>query len=355
MKALQIVSIGLFVSVAGFISYNLIKDAQQKYYVVTRTEPAMIEDKLHLSGFVYPRKEIEIKPQLSGVVDELFVSVGDMVAEGAPIASVSLVPNSSEVETLTSTVRVAMINLNTAKAIFERQKYLYEKKAISRSDYELAEKEYLTAKENLSSAETQLALRQKGRRTGNNIVRASTSGTIIDIPVKPGSSVVERSGYNPGTTIAIVSSSDQFIFKGNVPERSIKDIRIGNLAKLSLLAYDSVPIDAAITMISAKGEIIGGAVKFPIEAEFSLAGQDVELRSGYSATAEILLSFKDAKMTLPERCVNFKGDTTYVYVTDSLKKKVDTRSVLLGLSDGERVEIVSGLSADEYVITNYYD
>ena len=130
MKAFQFVSIGLFVGVVGFISYSLIKDAQRKYFVVTRADPAVIEEKLHLSGFVYPSKEIEIKPQLSGVVDELYVTVGDVVTEGAPIASVSLVPNSSEVENLKSTVRIATINLNMAKANYERQNYLYEKKAI---------------------------------------------------------------------------------------------------------------------------------------------------------------------------------------------------------------------------------
>lgn len=355
MKAFNVLVACVFVGTVGFITYSLIKDSKKRYYTVTHAQAATIEEKLLLSGFVYPSKEIEIKPQLSGVIDGIFVSIGDEVKEGDPIASVSLVPNSSEVENLTSAVNVSHINMKTAEANYERQKYLYEKKAVSRSEYELAEKEFLTAKENYTSARNQLDLRQKGKRSGNNTVRSSTSGKVIDIPVKPGSSVVERSGYNPGSTIAVVSSSDHFVFKANIPERSIKDVHVDDLVKLTLLAYDTLAIDAVIKMISAKGEIINGAVKFPVEAEFAMAGHGIDLRSGYSATAEILLSSTDAAVTLPEKCINFRGDTTFVYVTDSLRKKAIVREVTLGVSDGDVVEILKGIGKDDIVITNYHD
>ena len=355
MKAFNILAVSVFVGAVGFITYSLIKDSQIKYYTVTHAENSTIEDKMELAGFVYPSKEIEIKPQLSGVVDEIFVSVGEEVREGDPIASISLVPNSSEVENLTSSVNVAKINLTTAQANYDRQKMLLSKKAIPQSEYETAERDYLTAKENYNSAVNQLSLRQKGKKTGNNIVRSSTSGTIIDIPVKVGSSVVERSSYNAGTTIATVSSSDHFVFKADVPERSIKDIYANEVIKLSLLAYDTLSIDAVITTISAKGNIVNGAVKFPIEAEFSLTDQNIELRSGYSATAEILISRVEDVLSLPEKCINFKGDTTFVYVTDSLRKHTGEKIVELGISDGDNVEIRKGITKKDLVITNYHD
>ena len=176
MKAFKVIVISVFVGVVGFITYSLVKDSKQKFYATVSPERSSIEEKLYLSGFVYPGKEIEIKPQISGVVEAIHVSVGDHVKEGEPIASVSLVPNSSEVEQLTSSLSLAKIKLESARIKYERQKQLYELKAVSLVDFEAAEQEFLTAQENCTSAERQLELRQKGKNTTANIVRASTSG-----------------------------------------------------------------------------------------------------------------------------------------------------------------------------------
>jgi len=355
MKAFSIISLTVFAGTAGFIAYSLMKDADRKIYVTTQAETATIEDKLHLSGFVYPSREIEIKPQISGVVDAVFVDIGDSVEEGTPLVSVNLVPNSSEVEQLSNNVKIAGINLSVAERNYGRQKKLLEKKAISKTDFETVEKEYLTAKENYSSAVIQLNLRSKGKKNINNIVRASTSGVVIDIPVKVGTSVVERSSYNAGSTVAVIAGADHFIFKANVPERNIGQLSVGMPVKLKLLAYDTLGVDAVLVKISAKGELTNGAVKFPIEVEFVMKDKSIDLRSGYSATAEFLLSVADNVLTLPEKCINFRGDTSFVYVTDSLKREVSERAVLLGLSDGENVEIKSGIGRNESVITNYHE
>jgi len=355
MKVFNVIAVTVFVGVAGFITYTLIEDSDKRYYSTTRMETATLVDKLHLSGFVYPSKEIEVKPQISGVVDALYVNIGDVVKDGDPIASVSLVPNSSEVEQLKNNLNVASINLSTTTATYVRQKQLFEKKAVSKADYEAAENNYLTAKENHSTAMRQLRLRQKDKNSSDNIVYSSTSGIIIDIPVKVGSSVVERGNYNAGSTIATIVGADHFIFKADVPEKNIGRLHIGMPVKLSLLAYDCMEIDATMAKISAKGEMRGGAVKFPVEAVFTLNDSTIELRSGYSATGEITLSCEYDVLTLPEKCIYFKGDTTYVYVTDSLRRTVEETIVTLGLSDGERVQIVDGLTATDLIITNYHD
>lgn len=355
MKSFNIIAITVFVGSVGFITYSLIKDSSRKYYTTTRAETATVEETLQLSGRVYPSREIEVKPQISGVVDALYVGMGDTVKDGDPIASVSLVPNSSEIEQLTSAVNIAQINLDAARLSFERQKKLLERKAISQKDYEAAQKEYLTADENLATALNQLSLRQKNSRNASNIVRSSASGVVIDIPVKVGSSVVERSNFNVGSTIATIAGAEQYIFKADVPEKSIADLDVGMPVSLSLLAYKGASIDAVITKISSKGEMQGGAVKFPVEAEFSLGDSEIDLRSGYSATARILLSSAQEVLTLPEKCINFKGDTTFVYVTDSLKRFATEKIVTLGLSDGERVQITEGITRNELIITNYHD
>lgn len=355
MKAFNIITAALFIGTVGTITYNLVSSSNKHYFVFTKAEHNTVEENLKLSGHVYPCKEIEIKPQISGVVYAIHVNVGDCVKEDAPIASVSLVSNSSEVEQLTNNMRISQINLNAAMANYDRQRLLFDKKAISKADFELAEKDYMTAKENYSSASAQLNFRQKSNKASNNIVRSSTSGIIIDIPVKVGSSVVERSNFNTGTTIATVAEADRYIFRANVSERDIGSLSLGMSVKLTLLVYKNIEIPAVITSISAKGEANGGVVTFPMEAEFSLDEDMTKLRSGYSATAEILISRVSDAMTLPEKCIHFSGDTSFVYVTDSLKESVTERIVKLGISDGDNVQIVNGITDKDLIITNYHD
>ena len=355
MKIFNAITVMLLVGTVSFIGYSLIKDSGKKYYTITTAEESTIEEKLHLAGFVFPSKEIEVKPQISGVVDAVYVKVGDVVKKGDPVASISLVPNSSEVEQLKNNVNVARINITTAKETYERQKQLLEKKAISRIDFEAAKKEYLTMQENYSTAVKQLNFRQKGKNQSNNIVRSSTSGVIIDIPIREGSSVIERSNYNAGSTVATIAGADHYIFKTDVPEKNIGSFYIGMPVKLSLIAFKDKEITALITKISAKGEIKGGAVKFPVEAVFTLNDGSMELRSGYSATGEVVLSSISDALTLPEKCINFKGDTSFVYLTDSLKEKAVVQIVKIGLSDGEKVQVVEGITSKDLIITNYYD
>ena len=355
MKPFQIFVCVVFIGVVGFITYSLVKESHERYYATTRPEVATIEEKLALPGFIYPGKEIEIKPQISGVIDAVYVGVGDRVEEGSPIASVSLVPNSSEVEQLTSSVNISRINLEAARLRHERQKQLFEAKAVSHAEFEAVEHEYQTAQENYNAAEHQLNLRRKGRKSATNLVRSSTAGVIIDIPVKVGTSVMERSGYNPGSTVAVLAGTDHYVFRANVPEKSIGRLHVGMPVSLSLPALDSLAVDAIIQTISAKGEMQGGAVKFPVEAQFTFDGKDGTLRSGYSATATILLRQAKSVLTLPEKAVCFHGDTSFVYVTDSLNKAVSQRNIRIGLTDGVRVEILEGISTRDLVITNYHD
>lgn len=355
MKVFNIIAVLIFVGVVGFITYSLIIDSDRKYYITTHVEVATINEKLNLSGYVFPSKEIDVKPQISGVVDAVYASVGDRVKEGDPIASVCLVPNSSEVEQLNNAVNLAQIALSAAQTTYNRQKQLIERNVISKAEFEISEKEYQVAKENYSTAVAQLSLRQKGNKTPNNIIRSSTDGVIIDIPVKVGSSVVERGNFNAGTTVATIAGDDHYVFRAEVLEKNIGSLYLGMPVCLELIAYEGVAIEAIITNISAKGEMRDGTVKFPMEAEFTLQDKKIGLRSGYSATAQILLSSVVNAIALPEKCLNFKGDTIFVYVTDSLCRSVVERRVRPGLSDGEKVQIIDGVNENDLIITNYYD
>lgn len=358
IKPFNVIVTIVFLSVVGIITYTLIKDSHKNYYATRKAEITTIEETLDLPGYVYPSKEVEIKPQLSGVVDEIFVKIGDRVSAGYPIASVSLVPNSSEIEQLQSNVKIASINLDAVSTSYERARLLFEKKAIPRTEYEASEREYKTAQENYNTAVRQLEIRRNDSRKGKNsanIVKASTSGIVIDIPVEVGSSVVERSSYNAGSTVAVLAGDEYYVFKADVPEHNIRSLYVGMPVDITLSPYDSLTIHANIVKISAKGNNINGAVKFPFEAEFTHPGNDVEIRSGYSAVASVLVSKAENVLSLPERCLKFKGDSILVYVTDSTHRDAEERLVRIGLSDGENVEIVEGLASSELVVTNCND
>lgn len=358
MKVFNLFVGTVFAGVVGFIVYTLIKDSNEKFYVTVRPEFSTIEETLTLPGYVYPSREIEIKPQLSGVIDDIFVKIGDRVQSGAPLASVSLVPNSSEIEQLQSNVTISKINLDAITSKYEKVKQLYEKNAISRLDYESSERDYLTSQENYKTALRQLNIRKNdlsGKKNIENIVKASTSGIVIDVPVEIGSSVMERSSYNAGSTIATLAGDDFYIFKADVPEHQISSLAVGMPVSLRLLPYDTLFIEAVIVKISAKGNNVNGGVRFPIEAEFKLPSNDIEIRSGYSADARICLHKAETVLSLPEKCLKFKGDSILVYVTDSAKKVVRERLLNVGISDGDKVEIINGISESDFIITNYDD
>lgn len=355
MKTFNVIVTVVFLGVVGFIAWNLIEDSKKKYYSTILPENKCIEEKLQLSGFIYPSTEIDIKPQLSGVIDAIFKSTGDMVNEGDPIASISLVSTSEEIDKLTSNVNVAKISLNAAETKFKRQKMLLEKKAIPNTEFEADEKEYLTAKENYQSAVNQLHLRKKGGKSGNNIVCSSANGIVINIPLKSGASVIERSSYNEGTTIATVASSNLYVFSADVAEKNIGSICIGTQIEISIPAYKNLDIAATVTKISSKGNMVNGAVKFPVEAQFSIPSDSLRLLSGCSAIGEVLISKVENAMSLPEKCINFKGDTVFVYVLDSLGNNVMQKDIQIGISDGNSVQVTSGLTRNDPVITNYHD
>ena len=359
MKAFNFIVGTVFVGVVGFVAYTILNDSKVKYYVTVKPEYSTIEETMTLPGYVYPSREIEIKPQLSGVIDEIFVKVGDRVQTGAPLASVSLVPNSSEIEQLQSNVTISKINLDAVTSKYEKVKQLYEKNAISRLDYESTERDYLTTQENYKTAVRQLNIRKNdlsGQINSANIVKASTSGIVIDIPVEIGSSVTERSSYQAGSTIATLAGEDFFVFKADVPEHQISSLSVGMPVVLRLLPYDTLSIDAVIVKISAKAVNSNGGVRFPIEAEFTLpANNGIEIRSGYSADARICLHKVEDVLSLPEKYLKFKGDSVLAYVTDSTKKMVREKLLTLGLSDGEKVEIINGIRESDLIVANYDD
>jgi HlyD family secretion protein len=356
MKTIKILLILVFLSVLGFIIYRSLNKDDKTHYLTIVLQKRNIKETIFIPGNVFPAKEIEVKSQLSGILEDIYVKIGDKIKEENSIASIKLVPSTLDIERLENNVNLALIDFNAQSLEYEREKCLYENHVISKSEMDEYTRTYQIAKENLTSAKNQLDILKKGRianRNISNIVKANTAGTVVDIPLEIGASVIERNNYNSGTTVAIVAETGLFKFRTLVAEYYLKYVSLGDTVTLTFSAYENFTVKAIITKISSKGNAENGIMKYLLDAEFVIADTMPVLRSGYSATAEILLKGQNDVLSIEEKHIVFQNDSTYLYVLDASGKEVIQKNVSLGVSDGVYTEIINGVHSNEKIVTNH--
>ena len=339
----------VFVGTFVFL-YNNGKE-KEEVYSTAQPQRLTIERNTVLTGKIEPRDEIEIKPQISGIISEINVEAGDLVKEGDVIAKIKVIPEASQLSSAQSRVSTAEIELTDATAKFKRDKELFAKDVISREEYETSQKNYNKAQEEVEAARDAYNIVREGvsrlnAKESNTLVRATITGLILDVPVKVGSSVIQANTMNDGTTVAKIADMNKLIFKGKVDETEVGQLRVGMPMDITIGAMPDLHPLATIEYISPKGDDSGGANTFEIKAALVL--DDVTgLRSGYSANAKVALERAQDVMTVPESVVTFEGDSTFVFVmTDSLPKPEYKRTpVKTGLSDGINIEIKEGIDS----------
>ena len=351
---LRIMLIIVIVAVFGGTIYFLYQKSQTKEVVFETTQPFVsdIIKKTTATGSVVPRKEIVIKPVVSGIIDELYVEEGNMIKKGDLIARIRIIPNMINLNNAKSRVDVAKLNLQDAKRNYNRQFGLFEKGVIAKADFESYELAYENSKEELETAEETLELIQEGqiKKPGaatNTLVKSTIDGMILDIPVEVGDQVIESNNFNAGTTIASVANMGEMIFKGNIDESEVGKISEGMSLILTIGALEDVSFSATLEHISPKGAEINGAVQFEIRADVNLR-DDQFIRAGYSANADIVLDRVDSVLAISESVLKFEDDTTYVEVEVS-PQEFEKRIIETGLSDGIKIQVVSGLTEEEMI------
>ncbi len=342
----------IVIIILGIFGYTLyyLWDKSKEEPVVYKTETPFVTNiikKTVATGSVVPRKEIDIKPVVSGIISDIYVQEGQMVKKGDLIAKIRLIPNMISLNNAVSRVDQAKINLIEAKRNYNRQHELLVKGVIAQSAFDAVETKYSIAQEELQTAKENLQLikegqiKKKGAPT-NTLVRSTISGMVLAIPVEIGNQVIEANNFNAGTTIATVADMKDMIFKGKIDETEVGKIRVGMPLILTIGAIDNTHFDAVLTKIAPKGVEENGAVQFEIQADVKLK-KDEFIRSGYSANADIVLQRADKVMAVPEGLLLFEGDsTTYVEVETApqvFKKQV----IKTGLSDGINIQVLSGL------------
>ncbi len=350
MKTFKIILICIFSATLAFVAFRSSLRGTKAIYETTQPQYREIKEEINISGNVFPMKEIEIKSQISGVLDKINVSIGDKVRIGDPVASIMLVPNASDMERLEYNLNTAQIEYKARLEDYKREHKLYSKNLVAQA-YELS-------KEKLASAQNQLNILKEGRispETASNIVRSSISGVIIDTPLETGASVIERNNFNPGTTIAVVAEMSRFRFKALVPEKYLKDIALQDTISLLFNAYDNLRTRAVVTKISSKGNAENGIMKYMLEAEFPVSENMPVIRSGYSATANMVIKQKKHTLSIDEKYVLYENDSTYLYLLDTVTQQKTKQIINIGISDGNYVEVIKGISLKDKIVTNSTD
>lgn len=309
------------------------------------------------TGKVVPLEEVEIKPQISGIIDKIFVEEGAEVKKGDLIAKVRVVPNEQALSNALGRVTKVQLQVDNAKIVYNRNKKLYDTGVISRKDFESIELSYNQAKQDLQNARNDYQIIKLGSSgssgTANTNIRATTSGMILEIPVKEGYQVIQSNNFNAGTTIASIADMSKMIFEGKVDESEVGKLEEGIDIKVGLGAIDDKKFPARLTFIAPKGTEESGAVQFKIKADVTL-DEEFFVRAGYSANAEIVLEKKDSVLSIKEALLQFDKKTEKPYVDVKIgDQEFEKRHIKLGISDGINVEIDSGLTlTDEIKIWN---
>ena len=350
---LLVVVAAIFIGTFIFL-YQKSKPKTTVYETVT-PEIADLEKTTVATGKVEPRDEVLIKPQISGIISEVYKEAGQTIKQGEVIAKVKVIPELGQLNSAESRVRVAEISTAQAETDHERIKKLYNDKLISREDYEKSEVEIKKAREELQTAKDALEIIKEGitknsASFSSTLMRSTIDGLILDVPIKVGNSVIMSNTFNDGTTIATVANMNDLIFKGKIDETEVGRIHEGMPVKLTIGALQNLTFDAELEYISPKGVEENGANQFEIKAAVH-APDSVQIRSGYSANAEIVLQRAQKVLAVPEGIIEFSGDSTFVWVmTDSIpEQKFERRQIKTGMSDGIKLEIKEGLTGKEKV------
>ena len=326
-------------------------------YAIVQPKTDTLRQYVVATGKVQPRDEVEIKPQISGIISDVYKEAGETVRQGEVIATVKVIPEMGQLSSAESRVSVAEISLAQVTREYERTKALYEKGVVSaeeaeqgRTEFEKAEEELRNARENLEIVKEGIASRFA--ELSNTQIRSTIDGMILDVPIKIGNSVIQANTFNDGTTIATVADMSNMQFQGNVDETDVGKLHEGMPVKLTIGALQDVELDATLEYVAPKSTESNGVILFEVKAAVQIP-EGVFVRAGYSANASIVIESREGVLTLPESTVEFEGEKTYVYLLtsaeDAAEQTFDKREVKIGLSDGINIELTEGVTADDKV------
>ena len=343
----------LSLAIIGVIATAIVKSqgkTKELYEEVTPTANDSIVKSTVLTGSIEPRDEILVKPNMNGIIAELNHLPGDFVQEGELIAKIQMVPDVAMVQSAASRVDAARVDLKRTEEVYKRDKSLYDQQILAKEAYETSLANYRRAKIEYSSAVEQLDLTRTGSsastsKRNNTLVFATVTGTILEQPVKVGSRVTMANNFSEGTTVVSIADLTDLLFIGNVNESDVNNVTVGSPVTIHVGALKDKTYHAVVEYVSPKGKDTSGTILFEVKA--AISGDDLSaLKAGFSSNAEVEMAHKTSVLTIPEATVTYEGDKSFVFVKGG-KGEYEKKEVTLGLSDGIKVEVLSGLTGDE--------
>lgn len=355
-KSVTIITLLILVIAFGGSMYYLYQKNAEDPTVYETELPSKqnIIKKTVATGSILPLEEVLIKPNISGVIEEIFVIGGDYVKSGDLLAKIKVVPNLNALNDAKNSIDEARIALEDQKRNINRQKGLFDKGVVSKVDLERAQVSFDQAQQAYSAANKRYDIVKTGTTRGfgnaaNTMIRATVSGMVLDVPVEVGNQVIESNNFNEGTTIAAIADIEKMIFEGKVDESEVGKISEDLPLEITVGAIENKIFDAVLDYIAPKGKEENGAIQFEIKG--TLNKQDtVFIRAGLSANASIILGRADSVMAVKEALIQFDDKTKLPYVEiEKGDQQFERKDVELGISDGIFVEIKSGISEDDKI------
>jgi HlyD family secretion protein len=356
MKKLLIVLM-ILIALAGFVwTLVFLYNKSQEKPIVFDTETAVIGNivqKTVATGSVVPRNEILIKPQISGIVEEIMVEAGQQVKSGDVLARIKIIPNMVNISQAENRMNRAKIQKESAQIEYDRNKKLYDGGVISYADYMPFDIALKNAVEEVKAAEDNLQIVKEGvaKSAGigsNTLVRSTVNGMVLDVPIKKGNSVIEANNFNEGTTIASIANMSDLIFEGKVDESEVGKIKEGMELIMTIGAIDEEKFTAELEYIAPKGVEEEGAIQFAIRAAVVLQS-DQFIRAGYSANADVVLAKRDSVLTLNESLIQYDKDGKAFVEVENGDQKFERKDITVGLSDGLSTEVLNGITASDKI------
>jgi HlyD family secretion protein len=337
------------------------------YITESPTEETIIV-KTVATGSIVPKEEVLIKPNISGIVEEVYVEAGQYVKSGDLIAQIRVIPNVSSLTSAKNNIasnqtalQTAKINLQTQQSNYDRQKALFDKGVISANEFEGIKNTYLQTKQSVEQAQINVTgsrqnfdIIKTGTTSGMGTsaqtqIRATVSGMVLDVPVKAGNQVIEANNFNEGTSIASLADVKQMIFEGKVDESEVGKIKVGLPLEITIGAIEDQKFDAVLDYIAPKGVAENGAVQFAIKGTIKSIDSTF-IRAGLSANASIILNKVENVLAIKEALVQYDQKTQKPFVEIEVgDQKFERRDIELGISDGINVEVRSGIKKSDKI------
>ena len=345
----------IVVSFSGAMYYLYSKNAEDPVvYKTEKPSKKTIIKKTVATGSILPLEEVLIKPNISGIIEEIYVEGGDILKANDLIAKIKIIPNLSSLNNAKNAIESAKIALDNEKRNFNRQKSLFDKGVISKQELERAEVSYQQSLQSYSAANKNYDIVRTGSTKGlgksaNTLIRSTVSGMVLELPVEVGNQVIESNNFNEGTTIAALADVNKMIFEGKVDESEVGKIKEGLPLEITVGAIENKLFDAVLDYIAPKGKLENGAIQFEIKA--TLQKQDsIFIRAGLSANASIILAKADSVLSIKEAVVQFDPKTKKPFVEIKTgDKQFERKDITLGVSDGINVQVKEGINYDDEV------